>query len=221
MEHTDTKQRKREFCTLALTGGSGAGKGCVGAILEKNGIPVLDTDRVSRLVCEKGQPCLQKLSEAFGEDILYPAGDEHAFALNRKKLAALVFGEEDPQKRVEKQATLNRITHAYILDYCRDWLREKKEAGFLCACIDAPQLFESGFDKECDFIIGVTADRTVRIARIMARDGISREMAEKRIAAQHDDAVFEKNCDMVLSNNSTPAALEETVRGLLSEKGFI
>ena len=130
----------------------------------------LDTDRVSRLVCEVGQPCLGALAEQFGNGILLPDG-----SLDRAGLAALVFGEPDPVKKAEKLSALNRITHHYILEYARDWLCEQKADGYTAACIDAPQLFESGFDAECSFIIGVTAECETRIARIIARDGITRE----------------------------------------------
>ena len=198
------------FSVLGLTGGSGAGKGEVSAILAKNGIPTLDTDQVSRKVCEAGQPCLCALAEQFGSDILQSDG-----SLDRAGLAALVFGEPDADKKAEKLSALNRITHHYILEYARDWLCAQKENGRTAACIDAPQLFESGFDAECSFIIGVTAEYETRIARILARDGITREKAEQRIAAQHDDAFFAAHCDALLENNGDLAALSAAVTALL------
>ena len=204
------------FRVLGLTGGSGAGKGAVSDVLRQNNIPTLDTDRVSRLVCEVGQPCLGALAAQFGENILCDDG-----SLDRAGLAALVFGESDPVKKAEKLSALNRITHHYILEYARDWLCEQKAAGFTAACIDAPQLFESGFDAECSFIIGVTAECETRIARILARDGITREKALQRIASQHNDGFFADHCDALLSNNGDFAALTETVTDLLHQKGLL
>lgn len=204
------------FTVLGLTGGSGAGKGAVSAILSENGIPTLDTDRVSRLVCEVGQPCLTALAEQFGNHILLSDG-----SLDRAGLAALVFGESDDDKKAEKLAALNRISHHYILEYARDWLAEQKEHGHTAACIDAPQLFESGFDAECSCILGVTAETETRITRILTRDGITREKAFQRIASQHDDAFFAAHCDLMIENNGDLAALTETVTDFLRQKGWI
>ncbi|MBE6658010.1 MAG: threonylcarbamoyl-AMP synthase [Ruminococcaceae bacterium] len=215
LSDTDAVSAIPTFSVLGLTGGSGAGKGAVAATLTAHGIPTLDTDRVSRLVCEVGQPCLRALAEQFGDGILCPDG-----SLDRAGLAALVFGESDPDKKAEKLAALNRITHHYILEYARDWLAEQRAAGCTAACIDAPQLFESGFDRECSYIIGVTADKETRIARIMTRDGITREKAEQRIASQHDDAFFAAHCNTIIENNGDLDALDAAVRQLLADGVF-
>ena len=204
------------FAVIGLTGGTGAGKGAVSGLLEELGIPCLDTDKVSRAVCEKGMPCLAALAAAFGGDILDEDG-----ALKRKDLAALVFGEPDEIKKQEKLDTLNTITHKYILDTCRTWLCEQRAAGKAAAVIDAPQLFESGFDRECTYILGVTAETETRIARVMSRDGISREAAEQRIAAQHDDAFFAARCDAVLANNGSFDALLPGLTEILHTWGIV
>ncbi len=204
------------FQVLALTGTTGAGKGVVSAYLQTHGIPVLDTDRVSHIVYAPGQPCLSALVETFGAELLRADG-----SLDRAALAALVFGEPDETLRAEKLTALNRIAHHYILAYCRDWLKTQKTAGHRAACIDAPQLFESGFDRECDYIIGVTAETETRIARIMARDGITRDTAEKRIRAQHDDAFFAARCHVTVENNSTPEAMYPALDAILHSRGLL
>ncbi len=209
-------KRVPDFQTLALTGGTGAGKGCVAAILREYGVPVLDTDAVSRIVYEVGQPCLAALIEAFGCDILHTDG-----SLDRAVLAQHVFGEPDEAVRTQKLDTLNRIAHKYILAYCRDWLQTQRTAGYKAACIDAPQLFESGFDRECDYIIAVTAEKETRIARIIARDGLTREKALERIRAQHDDAFFMASCHTVLTNNGTSDALRPQVEAVLRARGLL
>jgi dephospho-CoA kinase len=144
----------------------------------------------------------------------------HTLSLDRAGLAALVFGEPDADTKAEKLAALNRITHHYILEYARDWLCEQKAAGFTAACIDAPQLFESGFDTECSFIIGVTAECETRIARIIARDGITREKALQRIASQHDDVFFAAHCDLIIENNGDPDALKQSVQKFIADGAF-
>lgn len=97
--------------------------------------------------------------------------------------------------RKDKLTALNRITHKHIIAEINAWLEGRAKAGDTLAVVDAPQLFESGFDKHCDFIIGVIADREVRIRRIVARDGIDRTAAEKRIDSQHSDEFFTEHCD--------------------------
>ena len=200
---------------IGLTGGSGAGKSLVSLALSENGVPVLDTDRVSRAVCEPGQPCLAALTERFGTGILNGDG-----TMDRKGLAALVFGEPDPDKKAEKLHALNTITHKYILDACRDWIAGRYAEGARAVCIDAPQLFESGFDRECDRIVAVTAEKETRIARIIARDGISRDAAEQRIAVQYDDDFYRKRCDAVIENNGAPAEIPPKVFALLTAWGL-
>ncbi len=177
---------------IGLTGGSGAGKGYVSALLQAYGIPSLDTDLVSRRVCAPGQPCLAALIDRFGAGIVQPDG-----SLNRRQLAARVFA------RPEELADLNRITHRYILQSCRAWLEERRAAGCALAVIDAPLLFESGFDRECDRTVAVLAPIPQRIARIMARDGLDEAAARLRLSRQKEDAFFREHADAILLNGDS------------------
>lgn len=187
--------------TVGLTGATGAGKGALCKIFEKYGIHCLDTDLVSRLVCKPGMPCTEKLAQAFGEDILLDDG-----SLDRKALAKKVFEAEENGALLEK---LNAITHKYILEYADSWLEGQRASGAKAAVIDAPVLFESGYDKKCDYIIGVSADKELRIRRIIERDNIDIELATKRAGLQKDDEFLKKNCSVVFSNDGDKQALEE------------
>ena len=200
---------------IGLTGGSGAGKGEVSLCFMSHGIKCLDTDKVSREVCLPGKPCLKELVEYFGEDILLPDSN-----LDRKGLAQLVFGEDDAEKREIKQNALNRITHRHIIDAMNAWLAECEQNGDTVAVVDAPQLFESGFDRHCDYIVGVIADEKVRIRRIISRDCISEETAEKRIRAQKSDKFFIDSCDFIVYNNSGIDALEGQVEHILEKINY-
>jgi len=201
---------------IGLTGTTGAGKGMVSAVFTAHGIPCLDTDAVSRTVTAKGMPCLSELTAAFGQGILTEDG-----SLDRKGLASLVFCEEDAEKKAEKLAALNRITHYHIRRTSETWLAAQREAGVRAAVIDAPLLFESGFDALCDKTVAVTAPPDVRLARIMARDNISRDLALHRMASQHDDAFFETHCDEVIANDGSLSELENAVRTVLRRMGLI
>lgn len=200
---------------IGLTGGSGAGKGEVSLCFMSHGIKCLDTDKVSREVCLPGKPCLRELVEYFGEEILLPDGK-----LDRKGLATLVFGEENPEKREIKHNALNRITHKHIIDTINAWLSERERAGDKLAVVDAPQLFESGFDRHCDYIVGVIADENVRIRRIIARDRITDDVAKKRIRSQKSDAFFMDSCDFIVYNNSGIDALEGQIEHILEKINY-
>ncbi|MBP3395557.1 MAG: dephospho-CoA kinase, partial [Clostridia bacterium] len=81
--------------------------------------------------------------------------------------------------------------------------------------IDAPQLFEAHADRECDLVVAVLAPQELRLARIVARDGITAEAATHRIDAQHDDTFFKDRCDAVLINDGDTASLTEQIRAFL------
>ena len=194
---------------VGLTGPTGAGKGIISGILDKNGIPVIDTDRVSRLVYEKGEPCFNELVECFGNVILKPDG-----TLDRKALGWEVFESENHTEKLEK---LNFISHKHILAYVDEWLGEMSAQGFLAAAVDAPQLFESGFDKKCNLIIGVIADKNTRIERIKTRDNIDTQTALARIDSQHSDGFFEENCTLVFHNDKSEAELEADMADIIEK----
>ncbi len=201
--------------TIGLTGPSGAGKGELSVLFEKHNIPVLDTDKVSRIICGKNMPCTLELAGAFGGNILMPDG-----SLDRKKLAQTVFANENRESYLPK---LNEITHRYILEYADNWLEEKKKEGYVSVVVDAPVLFESGYDKKCDFIIGVLADKNKRIRRITERDNIDTELAQKRINAQKSDRFYKENCSLILYNNEGIEELEKIALPYIMalEKGII
>lgn len=197
---------------IGITGGSGAGKGLICEILAEHGVASIDTDKVSRQVCSRGSPCLSELTEAFGKGILTGEGE-----LDRGGLAALVFLEPEEEKRQRLLGIMNRITHKHILMACESWLGERRQNGDAAAAVDAPLLFESGFDARCDCIWGVTAPRETRIRRIMQRDGISEALAKSRIDSQKSDEFLYENCDAVIVNGTTREEAEKQVTRLLSE----
>ena len=88
---------------VGLTGQTGAGKTTVCKVFSENGFSVINADHISRLVMEKGQPCLAEICEFFGKDILLENGN-----LDRPKLAGLVFTDK------KKLELLNSITYPYI-----------------------------------------------------------------------------------------------------------
>lgn len=170
---------------IGITGGSGCGKSYISKKLTERGFLVVDADASARVVMEKGHPCLAKTAAHFGEQILKNG------ELDRKKLAQIVFADEASLKK------LNEITHKYILADIYDKIEKGKgETVF----VDGAVLIESGM--KCDIMIGVLADREVRKSRIMNRDGLSEQEADRRIGAQQKDDFYIERCDFVIYNNT-------------------
>ena len=197
---------------IGLTGPSGAGKGTVAKLFEGFGIPSVDTDRVYHDLLIPPSPCLDALVERFGQKILAADG-----CLDRKALAAWVFAEDRGQELLD----LNTISHKFVLDATRDICAELSRKGCPAVLVDAPLLFESGFDAECDQILAVLADPDVRLCRIMARDNISFPVARARMNAQKADAFYVERADHVLYNNGEPNALTPEIKALALSFGGV
>lgn len=184
---------------IGLCGRSGSGKGYVCEMLAGRGIPSIDTDAVYReLTCPGVFPTALtiELEMEFGESVV-----AHDNSLDRRALAAIVFSDG------EKLASLNAITHKHILGETRDRLSILAAQGYAAAIVDAPVLFESGFDSECDVTVCVTASEEKRIARIMRRDRIPETAARKRLASQKSDDDLRQLCDFVIINDGDDEAL--------------
>ena len=192
---------------LALTGGSGSGKGCAAVALRQRGIPTLDTDALVHLFY-RGGSLPRQLADLFGEKILAPDG-----SVDRAALGQIVFA--DPEAR----GRLNGIVHARVRDFADVWMRNHLAAGFPTVAVDAPQLFEAGMAGDFDAVIAVTAPEEDRLRRILARDGITEEMARARLDSQFDEAFFRENADFVLENpdGQSLETLGEKLDAILTE----
>jgi len=121
-------------------------------------------------------------------------------SLDRKAMAKHVFCGGDEEKA--RLSLLNRITHKYVLDSVRAWISEKQKEKYKAVIIDAPLLYESGFDRECDAVIAVLASRALRLERIKKRDGMSEAAAISRINAQPSDDFYMDRADFILYNDT-------------------
>ena len=146
---------------LGLTGGSGAGKGAAAAYFETLGAGVVDADAVYRDLCRQNLDMLTALAAAFGP-VLTPEG-----ALDRPALARVVFSDPAALSR------LNALTQPYICAASLAAFDALREKGCPLALYDAPTLFQTGGEALCSGVIGVIAPRDMRLARIIARDGLS------------------------------------------------
>ena len=168
---------------LGITGGSGCGKTTLLNQVQNLGGLVLDCDEIYHRLLREDASLLRSIEARF-------PGTVTEGTLQRKELGRLVFS--DPQALED----LNRITHTAVKREVLRLLEEKPKL----AAIDAIALFEGGLAELCDVTVAVTAPREDRVKRLMAREGIPREYAEKRLDAQHPDSWFRERCDYVLEN---------------------
>lgn len=170
-----------------LTGMSGAGKSTVCDSFERAGFFIIDCDRLAREVVRKGRPCLDKLHSLFGDSVIAKDGE-----LDRRAMGNIVFSHSD------KLTLLNNTIYPYITYEVISMCGNTDKRFVL---LDAPTLFESGIDFICDGIISVTCDKEKSIQRIMLRDNITRESAEKRLGSQHDAEYYKSKSDFCIENN--------------------
>ena len=188
---------------IGLCGGSGSGKSTVCDFFADLGINSVNTDKLYHEIISTDSECTMELVRAFGSEVYANPG------INRRALREIVFASP------ENLRLLNEITHKHILEGVRE--RIKTEENKIGIIIDAPLLFESSFDKECDLTVCVVADEEVRVERIIKRDSISIESARKRIASQIKDSDLVKRCTYSIDNSSTEEELKKQVIALYTK----
>lgn len=196
---------------IGLTGPSGSGKGACDAIFRSLDIPYIDTDEVYHELLVPNSPCTNELCLAFGSGILTPDGH-----VDRRTLAKVVFSD----KSGELTNRLNAITHKYVIDETNRLLDDYRKQERIAAVIDAPLLIEANMHKGCDFCISVLADKEIRLARIMERDGLNESAARMRLNAQKQDEFYSSNTKYTVENNGDLTALKEALIRILRTEGI-
>ena len=192
-------QRKKNSLLLGVTGGIATGKTTVVRMLEELGAPVIDFDLIAREVVEPGEPALKDIVGYFGEEILLKDG-----RLDREKLSGIVFQE------VEKRRILESFTHPRIYEASERQVKKivEKDPNAIIQ-LDIPLLIEQNLQHMVHKVLVVYIPREKQIARLIERDGISREGAVDRLGAQLPIDEKLGKADFVINNEKT---LEETKR---------
>lgn len=184
---------------IGLTGGIATGKSTVAKMLVQRGAMLIDLDQIAREVVAPGQPALAQIAERFGQAILQPDG-----SLDRKRLGAIVFADEERRKELEQ------ITHPAIRSVMKTRMQEyERDHPDKLVVVDVPLLFESGLSPMYDRVVVVYVPRSEQLRRLMERDKLTREDAEKRLNAQMDIEQKKRLADVVIDNSGS---LEETER---------
>jgi dephospho-CoA kinase len=187
---------------VGLTGSIGVGKSFVSSVFAELGCHVLDADQTARDVVALDSSGLRDLVAAFGPEILQADG-----TLNRSALAGIIFADDAKRKKV------NSILHPYIIAAQDETIRKWKAsdpAGI--AVVDAALMIESGGYKRFDKLVVVHCRPDVQVERVMKRNNLTREEAERRIAAQMPQDEKKRFADYLIdTSDGFEAARGETV----------
>ena len=182
---------------VGITGGIGSGKSTVAKVFEVLGIPVYYADDAAKRLMNEDEVLKEQLLKQFGKET-YVEGK-----LNRKFLSSLVFNDE------EKLALLNSIVHPATLRDADRWMQQQESP---YAIKEAALIFESGAQQQLDYVIGVYAPSTVRIQRVMKRDGITREAVKARMEKQINEEIKMRLCDYVIYNDEQELVIPQVVK---------
>jgi len=179
---------------VAVTGNAGSGKSVVCDRFREKGVTVISTDNLAREAVSPGSPLLTVIAERFGERMITPEG-----GLNRRRLRQAIVADE------HKRRALEQILHPEILERMNQKLSELEMQNAAMAVIEIPLLFECDLVNHFDVIVTVSADREVKIKRLMKRDGVCRTDAEALLHAQAPDRKKTERSDFVIINNDSRA----------------
>ena len=176
---------------LGLTGGIGSGKSTVANLLAARGAAVVDADAIARAVTAPNGSAMPAIVKTFGDTFVDEQG-----ALNRERMRALAFSDAAAKKQLEA------IVHPLVSQETQRQTEAAIHSGHRCVVYDVPLLVESGrWRQQVDRVLVVDCSRKTQIERVMARNGMAREMVESIIDAQLPSAVRLGAADWVIRND--------------------
>lgn len=185
---------------IGLTGGIASGKSAAEQAFRALGVPVLDADQVARAVVEPGEPALTEIAAAFGPEVLSPDG-----RLDRRALRERVFADTAARHRLEG------ITHPRIMERIDRWLNAQTAP----YCVLSAALMVGGASGQLvDRVLVIDAPEALQRARLMQRDQVAAELAERMIAAQLPRQQRLAAADDVIVNDASPEQLLAAVQAL-------
>ncbi len=180
---------------IALTGGIATGKTYVANRLRAAGVPIVDADILAREVVALGTPALAAVRQRFGPDVIRRDG-----TMDRIRVGQIIF--KDKRARQDLEA----IIHPAVQKAIDKWFAAlPKKTPFAVA--DIPLLYETGRENQFSDVIVVACPRAMQLARVMERNKLSKEDAERRLAAQWP---IEKKVEKATFVIKTDGTFEET-----------
>jgi dephospho-CoA kinase len=187
---------------VGLTGGIGAGKSTVAAMLEARGAVVFDADRFARDAIDPGTPGYLQVVEAFGPGILTEEGD-----VDRQALGAMVFDDPEARRRLEA------IVHPEVARRLAEALDPYRQTDRIVV-YSVPLLVEAGLATAFDVVVVVEAAEDVRVARLVSDRAMTEAAARARIRAQASEDERKGAADLTVENDGTLEELEGNVARL-------
>jgi dephospho-CoA kinase len=189
LQELDSAPRTSDLgLTFGLTGGVASGKSTVAQYFQELGAYIIDADRVGHEIIEPGRPAYQEILERFGKDILDSSGH-----IDRQKLGPTVFA--DPQQL----QLLNAIVHPRIIRRMQELAAQQQRRNpHAVVIVDAALIFESGMGGTLRKVMVAWCRPEQQLQRLMAKTGISREEAERRIQAQMPVEEKRRRADYVI-----------------------
>lgn len=191
---------------IGLTGGIACGKSTVTRLLRTKGLTVVDADELAREVTRAGTPSHSEIVRAFGPEAVGADGE-----LDRQRIGQWVFG--NPRRLAELEA----IIHPRVRELQDRRRRELEAEGQAIAFYDVPLLFEKKMEPLFDRTLAVVCSSETQLARLMARNRLSRGDAEARIRAQMPNEEKARRADDVIRNDGDLVELESAVEAYLKK----
>jgi dephospho-CoA kinase len=199
---------------IGLTGGIASGKSTVAKMLVARGALLVDADQIAREVVQPGSPVLAQVAQRFRLqydcDVLQADG-----ALDRKRLGALVFADPIAKKTLE--ALIHPPIRATILERMQTLQNAQPERLIV---VDIPLLFESNYTYMFDEVMLVYVPRAEQLRRLIARDGLSLEHAEQRLAAQMPIDDKRTLATVIIDNSGDTTTTERQIEQFWRSKGL-
>ena len=188
---------------VAITGGIGSGKSVVSRLLEVMGYAVYDADSRARELMASSPAIRSGVVSLFGADLYGGQG------LDRKRLGNIVFKDNTLLQK------LNALVHPVVRDDFREWGSDRSDSLLF---IESAILFESGFRSLVDTVWCVVAPETMRIERVVRRNGLSSEAVRFRMAAQMDETEKAALSDAIIRNDGDTPLIPQINRLLAQER---
>ena len=190
---------------IGITGGIGSGKSVVTSLLrDKFDAAVIDTDTIGHEIMETGKSAYKKVVEVFGNKVIAEDG-----SIDRKKLGSLVF---DNQKLLCK---LNDIIHPAVEAEVDKRIAEFTKKKYKYIALETALLIKVGYNRKCDKVWFVYADKDMRLKRLYDNRGIDNEKAIKIFESQNTEEEYRQIADNVIDNSGSEAETEIQIKNIL------